>query len=116
MLIVPKAFPPEFRRDVVAVARKGQAPLSQISKDFGVSESCLHRWLNLADVEDGVRPGVTASESCLVSLTGLAGLTDATGFVAAWADAGLRAQMSCGGEPAYVGSGLGDDHRGTCAI
>ena len=60
---MPKAFPPEFRRDVVAVARKGDAPISQIAKDFGVSESCLHRWLNLADIEDGVRPGVTTSES-----------------------------------------------------
>lgn len=60
---MPKAFPPEFRRDVVAVARKGDAPISQIAKDFGISESCLHRWLNLADIEDGVRPGVTSSES-----------------------------------------------------
>ena len=54
---MPKAFPMEFRRDVVAVARKGEAPLSQIAKDFGISESCLHRWLKLADVDDGVRPG-----------------------------------------------------------
>ena len=54
---MPKAFPLEFRRDVVAVARKGEAPLSQIAKDFGISESCLHRWLKLADVDDGVRPG-----------------------------------------------------------
>ena len=60
---MPKAFPIEFRRDVVAVARKGEAPLSQIAKDFGISESCLHRWLNLADIEDGVCPGVTAAES-----------------------------------------------------
>ena len=60
---MPKAFPEEFRRDVVAVARKGGAPVAQIAKDFGVSESCLHRWLNQADVEDGVRPGVTAAES-----------------------------------------------------
>ncbi len=60
---MPKAFPLEFRRDVVAVARKGEAPLSQIANDFGVSESCLHRWLSLADVEDGVRPGVTSSEA-----------------------------------------------------
>ncbi len=58
-----KAFPIEFRRDVVAVARKGEAPLSQIARDFGISESCLHRWLKLADVDDGVRPGVTSSES-----------------------------------------------------
>jgi transposase len=60
---MPKAFPPEFRRDVVAVARKGEAPLSQIAKDFGISESCLHRWLKLADIDDGIRPGVTSSES-----------------------------------------------------
>jgi transposase len=60
---MPKAFPLEFRRDVVAVARKGESPLSQIAKDFGISESCLHRWLKLADVDDGVRPGVTSSES-----------------------------------------------------
>src|SRR5256714_14413328 len=63
MFIMPKAFPLEFRRDVVAVARKGEAPLSQIAKDFGISESCLHRWLKLADVDDGIRPGVTSSES-----------------------------------------------------
>lgn len=60
---MPKAFPREFRDDVVAVARRGEAPISQIAKDFGVSESCLHRWLHLADVEDGKRPGVTVSES-----------------------------------------------------
>jgi transposase len=63
MISVPKPIPVEFRRDVVAVARKGQAPLSQIAKDFGISESCLHRWLKLADIEEGTRPGVTASES-----------------------------------------------------
>ena len=60
---MPKAFPLEFRRDVVAVARKGEAPLRQIAKDFGISEACLHRWLKLADTEDGVRPGITSSES-----------------------------------------------------
>jgi len=63
MFAMPKAFPLEFRRDVVAVARKGEAPLSQVAKDFGISESCLHRWLKLADVDDGVRPGVTSLES-----------------------------------------------------
>lgn len=60
---MPKAFPREFRDDVVAVARKGEAAISQIAKDFGISESCLHRWLQQADVEDGVRPGVTSAES-----------------------------------------------------
>jgi len=59
MLTVPRPHPREFRDDVAAVARKGDAPISQVAEDFGISESCLHR----ADVEDGHRPGVTAAES-----------------------------------------------------
>ena len=63
---MPKAFPMEFRRDVVAVARKGEATLSQIALDFGISESCLHRWLKMADIDDGVRPGLTSQETAEV--------------------------------------------------
>ena len=60
---MPKAFPVEFRRDVVAVARRGEAPISRIAKDFGISKSCLQRWLKIADVEDGVKPGVTQADA-----------------------------------------------------
>ena len=56
MAIVPKPFPVEYRRDVVAVARKGEAPLNQIAKDFGISEAMLHNWLKKADVEDASGP------------------------------------------------------------
>ncbi len=48
---------------MIAVARKGEVPLSQIAKDFGISESCLHRWLKIADTDDGIRPGTTSTES-----------------------------------------------------
>jgi transposase len=47
----------------VAVARKGEAPIAEIAKDFGIGESCLRNWLTKADVEDGRQPGVTATES-----------------------------------------------------
>jgi len=60
---MPKHYPPEFRRDVVAVARKHEAPLNQIAKDFGISESFLTNWLKKADIEVGVMPGVTEKES-----------------------------------------------------
>jgi transposase-like protein len=52
---VPKPFPPEFRRDVIAVARKGEASIAQIARDFGISESCLQRWLKIAGREAGPR-------------------------------------------------------------
>ncbi|QYB00212.1 IS3 family transposase (plasmid) [Rhodococcus sp. USK10] len=60
---MPKPYPAEFRRDVVAVARKNEAPLFQIAKDFGVSEATLHNWLKKADIEDGIRPGVTDGQA-----------------------------------------------------
>jgi len=63
MCTMPKAFPAEFRRDVVAVARKREVPLVQIAKDFGISEATLHGWLKKADVEEGVRPGMTSSDA-----------------------------------------------------
>ena len=63
MFTVPAPHPKEFRDDVVAVARRGQAPIRQIAKDFGISESCLRNWLRAAEVEEGTRPGVTSSES-----------------------------------------------------
>ena len=60
---MPRPHPKEFRDDVVAVARKGEAPVSQIAKDFGISESCLRNWLLRADVDDSHRPGQTSLES-----------------------------------------------------
>ena len=40
---MPKAFSEGFRRDVIAVAGKGEASLRQIAKDFGIYEGCLYR-------------------------------------------------------------------------
>jgi transposase len=40
------AKPVQFRRDVVAVARKREMSVRQIAKDFGISEATLYLWLN----------------------------------------------------------------------
>ncbi|OIH92613.1 transposase [Curtobacterium sp. MCBA15_001] len=58
-----KPYPKEFRRDVVAVARRGEIPLHQVVKDFGISEGTVTNWLRRADVDDGVKPGVTTAEN-----------------------------------------------------
>ncbi len=46
---MPKAYPPEFRSNVIAVARRGTATVSQVAADFGISGSCLQRWLAIDD-------------------------------------------------------------------
>jgi transposase-like protein len=60
---MPRAYPKEFREDVVRVARQGGASIEQVAKDFGIADSCLRNWLKKADIEDGNRPGVTRQES-----------------------------------------------------
>jgi transposase len=60
---MPKKFPEEFRRDVVAVARRREAPMSQIAREFGISTSALKRWVHQAEVEDGLSQGTTAAEA-----------------------------------------------------
>jgi transposase len=44
---MPKPFPREFREDVIRVYRDSDASMAQVAKDFGVSASCLKRWLTI---------------------------------------------------------------------
>ena len=41
---MPKRFPPEFKRDVVAVARRGDLTVPEVAVDFGISEEWVCRW------------------------------------------------------------------------
>ena len=59
---MPRAFPREFRDDVVAIARRREVSFVQIAKDFGISETTVQNWVSKAEVEDGVKPGVTSVE------------------------------------------------------
>ncbi|GAA3815542.1 transposase [Cellulomonas soli] len=54
---MPVAYPSEFRRDVIAVARRGEQSRAQVARSFGISESCLARWLAIADREDARASG-----------------------------------------------------------
>ena len=56
---MPRPHPKEFRDDVVAVVRRGEAPIAQIAKDFGIHFTTLYSWMKKADIEDGDRPGTT---------------------------------------------------------
>ena len=60
---MPKPYPAEFREDVVRVARRRETSLVQIAKDFGISDATLSNWLKKADIEDGVKPGVTEAQA-----------------------------------------------------
>jgi transposase len=59
---MPRPHPPEFRQRAVELARLREKPVARIAADLGISESCLRRWMDIADVDDGRRPGLTTDE------------------------------------------------------
>lgn len=58
-----KRYPQEFRADVVRIARQGDTAYSQLAEDFGISEASIYNWVKQADIDDGVRPGLTQQEA-----------------------------------------------------
>ncbi len=59
---MPKRIPPEFKRDVVTVARRGELTVAEVAADFDISEQSVRRWMRQADIDDGVVAGQTSAE------------------------------------------------------
>ena len=63
---MPKKFPDEFKRDVVTVARRGDLTIAEVAADFDVSPESVRRWVHQADIDAGVRDGLTSAEQAEV--------------------------------------------------
>ena len=63
---MPKKFPAEFKRDVVRVARRGDLTIAEVAADFDISVESVRRWMHQADVDDGIKDGMTAAEQAEV--------------------------------------------------
>jgi transposase len=59
---MPKKFPAEFKRDVVTVARRGDLSVAEVAVDFGIAEETVWRWMRQADINDGIKDGLTSAE------------------------------------------------------
>jgi transposase len=59
---VPKKYPPEFKHDVVAVARRGDLTRAEVAADFDISIESVNRWCRQADIDDGIKDGRTSAE------------------------------------------------------
>jgi transposase-like protein len=63
---MPKRFPAEFKRDVANVARRGDLSIAEVARDFDVSEESVRRWMHQADIDDGIKDGLTSAEQAEV--------------------------------------------------
>lgn len=59
---MPKRFPPEFKADVVRVARRGDMSIAEVAADFDISVESVKRWKRQADIDEGLKDGLTSAE------------------------------------------------------
>lgn len=59
---MPKRYPDEFKRDVVAFARSSNLSQREVARDFGISTHSVQRWVKQADIDDGVVDGATTDQ------------------------------------------------------
>ena len=58
----PSKYPPEFRRDAVAMVLDEGRPIAEVGRAVGVNAGTLGNWVGLERVERGERDGVTVDE------------------------------------------------------
>ena len=58
----PSKFPPEFRRDAVAMVLDESRSIADVARATGVNAGTLGNWVGLERVERGERDGLTTDE------------------------------------------------------
>ena len=57
-----RSFTPEFKADIVERCRAGDRTISQVARDFDLTETAVRAWVNQAETDAGDRPGLTTEE------------------------------------------------------
>lgn len=58
----PSKWPPEFRRDAVAMVLDEGRAIAEVARATGVNAGTLGNWVGLERIERGERQGLTADE------------------------------------------------------
>jgi transposase len=58
----PSKFPPEFRRDAVAMVLDEQRSIAEVARAIGVNAGTLGNWVGQERIERGQRQGLTIEE------------------------------------------------------
>jgi transposase-like protein len=59
---VPRRYPVEFRRKVLDLIEAGR-PVTEIADELGITAQTVYNWRNQDQIDRGLQPGVSTSES-----------------------------------------------------
>ena len=57
-----RSFTPEFKAEIVERCQAGDRTVAQVARDFDLTETAVRKWVNQAEVDGGLREGLTSDE------------------------------------------------------
>jgi transposase len=57
-----RTFTTEFKAETVELIRSSGKSVGEVSRDLGLTETAVRRWMQQAEIDAGKRPGLTTSE------------------------------------------------------
>jgi transposase len=57
-----RSFTPEFKAEIVQRCQAGDRTVAQVARDFDLTETAVRTWVHQAEIDSGVRDGVTSEE------------------------------------------------------
>lgn len=58
-----RSFSPEFKREIVALCQLPDNTVASVCQEYDLAESAVRRWVRQAEVDAGLKPGITSSEA-----------------------------------------------------
>src|SRR5271155_1847771 len=57
-----RSFTSEYKAEIVELCRRGDRSIGQVARDFDLTETNVRTWVKQAEIDQGVRPGLTSEE------------------------------------------------------
>ena len=62
-----RTFTPEFKARTVELVRTSGKTVIEVCRELDLTETAVRRWVNQADIDNGLRPGTTSDDAAEIA-------------------------------------------------